>query len=434
MRPFPFLAMAALLAATPALACTGTTVALSGDFKNGADGWGEADAQFQPQGAAAIFTAQAGTQTARWNAGSALTDLDACVTIAMPSATADASRSYAGMLFWVTDKDNFYQAVISPNGMFTVARKVKGRIVPTPPVNWLQAAALKLAPNDRNTLRVTLEGQRVSVRINDVEVARFRGQPPEGPSHIGLVASSAPAAVDTWHMSDFKVTDIAAPTAAAPVAASPTADAGAAAPPAVTGAVNAPPAAGCGGGKLLFDDAFAEHDANWGMKDSQFAVGGGQAVFTPTPGSPTLRWNRVFVFGDLDACANFKLGKETSDPTASYAGLVFWVEDSRNYYQAVMAPNGYFTVARIVDGKVVAKRPIEWGKVAAIKTGAKETNVLRMTVKGGNVQFAINGQSVGSFTGEPPRWPSYLGMLASSAASRKGDAWSISDLKVTAPQ
>ena len=44
------------------------------------------------------------------------------------------------MLFWVVDKDNFYQAVIAPNGMFTVARKVSGKIVPTAPVGWLQTS------------------------------------------------------------------------------------------------------------------------------------------------------------------------------------------------------------------------------------------------------------------------------------------------------
>src|SRR5262249_8822903 len=207
-------------------------------------------------------------------------------------------------------------------------------------------------------------------------------------------------------------TNVAAPATAAPAAApaAPSGDAAANAtasptPPSVTGAVNVAPPAGCGGGKVLFEDVFAEHDSNWGVQDGQFGIAGGEAVFSPAPGTPALRWNRVFVFGDLDACANFLLGKETSDPTASYAGLLFWVEDSRNYYQAVMAPNGYFTVARIVDGKVVAKRPIEWKKTAAIKTGAKERNVLRVTAKGSDVQVAINGQSAGSFMGEPPRWP-----------------------------
>lgn len=428
MRRSPLIALAVLLVATPAFACTGGSVQISGDFQTGDKGWGEADAQFQPKAAEAVFTPQVGTQTARWNAGTALADLDACVTIAMPETTADASRSYAGMLFWVVDKDNFYEAVISPNGMFTVARKVRGRIVATAPVSWLQTSALKLGPNEKNILRVTLEGQSVAVRINDQEVARFRGQAPDAPSHVGLVASSTPTAVDTWRTTDFKVTDVVPVATAANVSAPP------AQPSDVTGAVNAAPVPGCGTGKVLFDDEFKDHDPMWGAKGAELDISGGQAEFDPAPGTPALRWNRVFVFGDLDACASVRLAKDTGDPTASYAGLIFWVQDSRNYYQAVIAPNGYFTVARIADGKAVAKRPVEWQKVPAINTGAKEKNVLRVTAKGSDVQIAINGQSVGSFTAEPPQTPSYIGMLAASAASKKGDTWAISDFKVTAPQ
>src|SRR4029079_5197791 len=210
MRRSQLIALAVLLVASPAFACSGGSVQISGDFQTGDKGWGEADAQFQPKGAEVVFTPQVGTQTARWNAGTTLANLDACATIAMPETPADASRSYAGMLFWVVDKDNFYQAVVSPNGMFTVARKVHGHSRAVAPGSWWQTRALKLAPNEKSTLRVTLEGQSVAVRINDAEVARFRGQPPDAPSHVGIVASSAPAAVDTWRMSDFKVTDVAA--------------------------------------------------------------------------------------------------------------------------------------------------------------------------------------------------------------------------------
>jgi len=428
MRRSQLIALAVLLVASPAFACSGGSVQISGDFQTGDKGWGEADAQFQPKGAEVVFTPQVGTQTARWNAGTTLANLDACATIAMPETTADASRSYAGMLFWVVDKDNFYEAVISPNGMFTVARKVGGRIMATAPVNWLQTSALKLGPNEKNTLRVTLEGQSVAVRINDQEVARFRGQAPDAPSHVGLVASSTPTAVDTWRMTDFKVTDVA-PVAPAANTTTPPAQSNE-----VTGAVNAPPAGGCGTGKVLFEDAFNDHDPMWGPKSSELTISGGQAEFDPAPGTPTLRWNRVFVFGDLDACASVRIAKETGDPTASYAGLIFWVQDSRNYYQAVIAPNGYFTVARIADGKAVAKRPVDWQKIPAVNTGAKEKNVLRVTVKGSDVQIAINGQRVAGFTAEPPHTPTYIGMLAASAASKKGDTWSISDFKVTAPQ
>lgn len=438
MRPYPLIALAVLLAATPAIACTGQSVRLSGDFQTGDTGWGPPDAQFQPKGAEAVFIPQVGTQTARWNAGTTLTDLDACVTIAMPESTADATRSYAGMLFWVTDKDNFYEAVISPNGMFTVARKVRGRIVPTAPVIWTPTSALKLGPNEKNTLRVTIEGQMVAVRINDNQVARFRGQPPEEASRIGLVASSAPGATDTWRMTDFKVTDVTPPPTAAnaPPAAAANAPAQPPQPPAAadiaTGAVT--PAAGCPTGKVLFEDDFKDHDPIWGGKDGQLVIAGGEAVFSPAPGTPTLRWNRAFVFDDVDACASVRLAKETSDPTASYAGLIFWVQDSRNYYEAVIAPNGYFTVARIVEGKPEAKRPVEWTKFDAVNTGAKEKNTLRVTAKGADVQIAINGKPAASFKGEPPRGPSYIGMLAASAASKKGDTWSISDFKVTVPQ
>ena len=35
------------------------------------------------------------------------------------------------------------QAVIAPNGMFTVARKVSGKIVPTAPVAWLPSDAVE---------------------------------------------------------------------------------------------------------------------------------------------------------------------------------------------------------------------------------------------------------------------------------------------------
>jgi hypothetical protein len=311
--------------------------------------------------------------------------------------------------------------VIAPNGMFTVARKVRGKIVATAPVGWLQTPALKLGPNEKNTLRVTLEGQNVTVRINDKEIARFRGQAPDVASYIGLVASSAPAAIDTWSMTEFKATDVVATAAAT-------------AQPTTTGAVNTSPVAGCGEGKVLFDDEFKVHDPMWGAKSAELNIADGQAAFDPAPGTPTLRWNRGFVFGDLDACASVRLAKETGDPTTSYAGVIFWVEDSRNYYQAVVAPNGYFTVARIADGKAVAKRPVEWKKVPSINNGAKEKNVLRVTAKGSDVQIAINGKPAANFTAEPPPAPSYIGMLAASAASKTGDTWVISDFKVTAPQ
>ncbi|NSL70407.1 hypothetical protein C6Y62_01060 [Hyphomicrobium sulfonivorans] len=426
-------ALALFILATPAAACVESAGQANGAYQIGTAGWGEADAQFKTEGTDAIFTPQVGTQTARWNAGLETKSVDACATIAMPSSTGDASRSYAGLLFWATDKDNFYQAVISPNGMFTVARKIAGRIVPTPPVNWGQVSTLKLGPNEKNTLRVATDGETVAVSINGTVVARFRGQAPEGMSHVGLVASSAPTGVDTWRISDFKVADPQAQVSAN-AAADQQAQSSGAHDHLITGAIaSAPVAPGCGTGKVLFDEPFTVHDPNWGEKDDQFSIGDGKATFTPPSGLPALRWNRVFVFGDIDTCVNFELANNTANATTSYAGLVFWAEDSRNYFQAVLAPNGYFTVARIADGKAVAKRPVPWTKVAAANAGSKKTNTMRLKIVGNAVTVEINGKPAGSFKTEAPRWPSHIGLLAASAESKEGDTWMVSDLRVTAP-
>lgn len=428
MRPIFLAALAFLIAAPPAFACTGQSVHLEGDFVLGDPGWGPQDERFNVQGAKAVFSPEPGTQTARWDTGLTLTDLDACVTLTMPNDPVDTSRTYAGLLFWLTDKDNFYEAVIAPNGLFTVARKINGRIVQAAPVPWTRTDALKLEPGSKNVLRVTLEGQMVSVRLNDKEVARFRGQAPAKPSHIGLVAASAPDANDIWHVSELKITNVTTADATDAKAQSQSQSEGQIS----TGTVE--PKKGCASGEVLFSDAFEEHDPTWGPKDARVSIGNGVAELTPVPGTSTFRWNKAFVFDDIDACASVRLSRPTTDSTTSYAGLMFWVQDDRNFYEAVLAPNGYFTVARVVDGKAQDKRPVEWTKLKVAETGAKESNTLRVVTKGDKVTLLVNGTEVASFTGEPPDEPSYVGVLAASAQSKRGDTWSVSDLRVVQPQ
>ena len=199
-----------------------------------------------------------------------------------------------------------------------------------------------------------------------------------------------------------------------------------------TGSVKAP--SGCGAGKVLFEDAFTSHDPAWGPKDDRLAIASGEAVLSPVPGTRTLRWNRAFVFEDVDVCATAHLTSYTSDTITSYAGLMFWVRDDRNYYQAVIAESGHFTVARVVDGKVAQKRPVAWTSLDIAKAKAKDRNTLRVATKGDRVVISINGKQVARFTGEPPRGPSYVGVLAASSPGKTGDTWSITDFKVAASQ
>ena len=67
---------------------------------------------------------------------------------------------------------------------------------------------LKAGTEPTQQIEVRLEGQTVTVEINDKQVIKFRGQAPGRPSSIGLMAGSAPTSTDPWAFSDLKVTNI----------------------------------------------------------------------------------------------------------------------------------------------------------------------------------------------------------------------------------
>ena len=410
-----------LLAVSPTAACGGGSVYLEGAFKTGEIGWGDADAHFQVSGSEATFAPEPGTQTARWDASLSVGDADACVTLTMPANVADPSRTYAGLLFWVMGKDDFYEFVVAPNAFFSITRKVRGALVAVPPIPWTKTEALKLGVGEKNTLRLMLEGQIVTASINGAEVARLRAQAPGVPSHIGLVAASASDATNSWQLSDLKITNVPVSLAGPQAAAADV-------------AARAKPPADCGTGKTLLDDTFTVHDPAWGPKDDRLAIAAGEAVLSPAPGTRTLRWNRAFVFDDVDACATTQLTSYTSDPITSYAGLMFWVKDDLNFYQAVITESGHFTVARVVDGKVQQKRRVAWTGLDVAKPRSKDKNTLRVATKGDRVVVSVNGRQVAKFTGDRPKDGSYVGVLAASSPGKTGDTWSITGFKVVEPQ
>ena len=136
-------ALGLLLAVSPAGACGGQSVYWDSAFRTGPTGWGDADAQFQVAGSEATIAPPAGMQSARWDAGLFVGDADACVMLTMPASVGDGARTYAGLLFWLTGKDDFYEFVVAANGFFSIARKVKCVRVAAPPVPWTRTEALK---------------------------------------------------------------------------------------------------------------------------------------------------------------------------------------------------------------------------------------------------------------------------------------------------
>jgi len=120
-----------------------------------------------------------------------------CSTLKSPAEVGDLdSSANAGLIFWASDYQNFYDASIYPNGTFAVFRKVYNE--------WVTVVA-RTASNDikkglgvENELQVVLNGSNASYYINGTKVRDFIGQPPAEGGAVGLVAGSEPQQPDEW--------------------------------------------------------------------------------------------------------------------------------------------------------------------------------------------------------------------------------------------
>ncbi|NVN88278.1 MAG: hypothetical protein HXX15_19535 [Rhodopseudomonas sp.] len=190
------------------------------------------------------------------------------------------------------------------------------------------------------------------------------------------------------------------------------------------------PAAACTGEKILFQENFAAADpVLWGSLPAHFQVRDGKVTVRPPAQSETYQFESGFAFEDADICLTVTL-LETTDPTNSFGGLLFWVKDKANFYVLNVASIGYYQVRRKIAGQWVAPEVIGWTQTKDVKQGPNQPNTVRVTLKGQSVAIAINGNDVIRFRAQAPEAPSFVGLYAASAEA-KADAWQFSNLKVT---
>jgi hypothetical protein len=80
---------------------------------------------------------------------------------------------------------------------------VKGKLQVTSP--FRKQAALKTGADAKNTLRVTVKGNSITVYANDQKVAAYRTNPGEGA--LGLFAEGDNDKPTVWRFSNFKLTE-----------------------------------------------------------------------------------------------------------------------------------------------------------------------------------------------------------------------------------
>ena len=183
----------------------------------------------------------------------------------------------------------------------------------------------------------------------------------------------------------------------------------------------------CAGDKVLFNEDFSFADASWGGVDKYLSINDGSATIKADVQKSYRVLNNAFLFDDADICLTVT-AVDVSKPEDSAGGLVFWAKDLRNAYVLLLASNGYFKVARLVNGSWV-NAPFDWTQSDAIVQGLNQANKLRLTIKGQILAVEINDKPAAKFRAQSPGSSSMVGIYGES--SDKVDTWKYNDLKVT---
>jgi hypothetical protein len=183
----------------------------------------------------------------------------------------------------------------------------------------------------------------------------------------------------------------------------------------------------CAGDKVLFNEDFSFADASWGGTDKYLQIKDGSAFIKADIQRSYRVLNNAFLFDDADICLTVT-AVEVSKPEDAAGGLVFWAKDLRNAYILLVASNGYFKIARLVNGAWV-NPPFDWTQSDAVKQGLNQPNKLRLTTKAGTLSVEINDKPSAKLRAQPPGSSSLVGIYGES--SDKIDTWKYNDLKVT---
>ncbi len=107
-------------------------------------------------------------------------------------------------------------------------------------------------------------------------------------------------------------------------------------------------AAACQGQEVIFEDRFGDDTGGWSVKDS-VEVKDGAFTFKLAPDDMQSNLNVTFTVENADICSD-AVWPEGEQPVLG-AGLLFWGEDNKTYFQFGMLNNGKFWIARKQDGK-----------------------------------------------------------------------------------
>ena len=197
--------LATTISSALAQECSGA-VQFDDAFETLDPGWGKADEFVKASGGKLTVKAEPNLTMLAPNMAFAFTSGEVCTDLTLTNETADPRAATAGLLFWYSDKKNFYKASITPAGDLSVSRLLDGKWVTAYP--YTASPDVKKGANQANSLAVRFEGQSVTVFVNGKEQTKLKLQPPSGQTFIGAYVGSPEESSDAWDFTKFRVTAV----------------------------------------------------------------------------------------------------------------------------------------------------------------------------------------------------------------------------------
>jgi hypothetical protein len=194
--------IALVIASSPALACKGKTVLFDDNFTDPDPAWGSSENVVIGKGVMKI-TSDPNTGSAAFYSGDLFEKGDFCVEVTIPELK-DAQDTSGGLLFAGQDYTNWYTAMLSPVGTVYVSRLVNGKWIQPVPAQKVEGMNTRVGGT--NTLRVTLDGPRATLYVNDKKIIDFRVS--QGGGLFGLRAESEGSRTNPWTFSKVKITSV----------------------------------------------------------------------------------------------------------------------------------------------------------------------------------------------------------------------------------
>ncbi|MEM7397964.1 MAG: family 16 glycoside hydrolase [Pseudomonadota bacterium] len=189
----------------------------------------------------------------------------------------------------------------------------------------------------------------------------------------------------------------------------------------------------CEGSEVLFEDKFQDDAGGWSQKKA-VSIGDGALVFKLPADDMQSNLNVMFSVEDADVCVEavwpHSEHKDVDKPQILGAGLLFWGENNRTYYQFGILNNGRYWIARKQDGAWVGTIAANIDSTA-IKTAPGASNTLRVDAKGNSLGFYINGTKVREVRGQAPKGSWRFGVSGDNFDKSSEATVLFTNLKVT---